>query len=103
MKFQVIKKESPECITLHLQGELDLSTAPKLREAIDKEIGREDKELQLNLRGLEYMDSTGLGVMIAMLKARDQLSASVSVIEVPRKIQRLFDITGVSKFLTVSN
>ncbi|WP_244865107.1 STAS domain-containing protein [Xylanibacillus composti] len=99
MKFQVRTEETEQKITIVAEGELDLSTAPKLTEVIGQSVGRTDKLLEMDLGALQYIDSTGLGVMISMLKERDRLNAGVAISNIPPKIKRLFDITGVSRFL----
>jgi len=103
VKFQVRTEETEQKITIIVDGELDLSTAPQLTEAINQSVERTDKLLELDLGGLQYIDSTGLGVMISMLKERDRLHAEVTISHIPPKIKRLLDITGVSRFLAVSS
>lgn len=102
MKFQVRTEETEQKIRIVAEGELDLSTAPQLTEAISQSVGRTDKLLEVDISGLQYIDSTGLGVMISMLKERDRLDAGVFISHIPPKIKRLFDITGVSRFLEAS-
>ncbi|RXT15544.1 STAS domain-containing protein [Ammoniphilus sp. CFH 90114] len=86
---------------LLLMGELDLSMAEKFNEVVEplaKEIG---KKLTINLKELKYLDSTGIGIFVALIKIRESMDAPFIIQDVPPKIQRLFDITGISKFLTI--
>jgi anti-sigma B factor antagonist len=99
-KFYVIKDVRGNEIVISLNGELDLSAAPDLRAELEPYVNQTSRGLTLNLKNLKYIDSTGIGILISMLKSRDALNAPFQVVEVPAKIQRLFDITGISKYLT---
>ncbi|MBP1988972.1 STAS domain-containing protein [Paenibacillus eucommiae] len=99
-KFQLTKEVTESSNILFLKGDLDLSQAADMRSAIDPLVAEAGKKLVLNLRDLSYIDSTGIGVIVSILKARDALKAPFQVEAIPAKIQRLFDITGLSPFLT---
>ncbi len=52
---------------INLGGELDVSTSDKLKEYLHKLADQEMLDMKINLENLEYIDSTGLGVMIGVL------------------------------------
>jgi anti-sigma B factor antagonist len=101
-KLQIIKEITVDEYIIYLCGELDLSMAPILRAEMEPIVGQTRRALTLNLKDLQYMDSTGIGIMITMLKDREALNAPFSVKEIPDKIKKLFDITGVTPFFTES-
>ena len=51
---------------VNLGGELDVSTSDKLKEYLHKLADQEMLDMKINLENLEYIDSTGLGVMISI-------------------------------------
>ena len=51
-----------------LQGELDVSTADKLKEHLHNLADEKILDMKINLENLDYIDSTGLGAMIGVLK-----------------------------------
>jgi anti-anti-sigma factor len=99
-KFQLNKEITADSNTLFLKGEFDLSQAAEVRSALDPLVAETNRELVLNLKDLNYIDSTGIGVIVSILKARDVLNAPFRVEAIPPKIQRLFDITGLTPFLS---
>lgn len=101
-KFQIEQARSPNGNVLYLLGELDLSTASQFRAAIEPLAQESELMLELNLKQLNYIDSTGMGVIVSVLKTRDQLGAAMTIQEIPPKIKRLFDLTGITKFLEVT-
>ena len=84
---------------VELAGELDIATAPKL----DEEIGRLEAAghalVVLDLRGLEFMDSSGLRALLAAdAKVRGR-GARMVIVRGHERIQRLFEITRVEERL----
>ncbi len=102
-KFQVIVHTIPDAHVLHLSGELDLSTAEIFRSVAQPLAAGSALPLKLNLRELTYIDSTGIGLIVALLKTRQSADARLAVQEVPAKIRRLFDTTGLTRFLLVES
>jgi len=84
---------------LHVGGELDLEVASQLRAAIEPLIGMTDRRLTMNLQDLKYIDSTGIGILISVVKARHARNAAFDVEQVPSNIRKLFDMTGITPFL----
>lgn len=99
-KFQTtITTESNVC-TVYLKGELDLSVAPEFRLVLEPLVGDTSLDLVINLKELKYIDSTGIGILLSILKARHGMDVKFTVEEVPPQIQKLFDMTGIAKFFT---
>jgi anti-anti-sigma factor len=99
-KFLIKKEVTVDSNTLFLIGEFDLSQAAEVRSTLDPLVAETNRKLVLNLQDLNYIDSTGIGVIVSILKARDVLKSPFQVEAIPPKIQRLFDITGLTPFLT---
>ncbi|CAM4430364.1 STAS domain-containing protein [Paenibacillus alkaliterrae] len=98
--FQIIYEETKDQSIIHISGELDLSVVQQLRGALEPVMNRTDKALILNLKQLKYIDSTGIGIIVSVLKLRDEIKAPFFVREIPPSIKRLFDMTGISRYLT---
>ena len=88
---------------VYIKGELDLEVAPQMRSVMEPLVERTGQGLILNLRDLKYIDSTGIGILIGIVKARHSLQAPFSVEEIPPTIRKLFDMTGIMHFLSVTN
>ncbi|MHA6480683.1 STAS domain-containing protein [Paenibacillus sp. strain BS8-2] len=97
--FNVRTEEKNGEFTMYLEGELDLAAVPQLQCVLENVLKRTDVALVLHLGNLTYIDSTGIGVIVSILKTRDQLGAPFYVQETPAKIKRLFDLTGISGYI----
>lgn len=98
-KFHIDYQETDDRMTFFLTGELDLAVAPYLRSSLEPALPRKDKPLVLDLGQLSYIDSTGMGILISVLKSRAEVEAALVIEHVPAKIKRLLDMTGISQFL----
>lgn len=102
-EFGIHQEEHAKGYTLYLRGELDLSKAEQFRSLVDPLASDSSKTLTINMRDLYYIDSTGIGIFVYLLKKRDNLNAPFFLEDIPPKIKRIFDITGISKFLISTN
>ena len=93
-----IKRNSEE-IVLEIVGRLDTTTAP----ALDKTIGEnmhDIKNLILDFKGLEYISSAGLRVLLSAQKKMQQIG-SMKVINVCESVMEVFEMTGFADILVI--
>jgi len=86
-----------DCAVLRVTGEVDVYTAPMLRERIREFAASGAVRLIADLGQVDFLDSTGLGVLVGGLKRLREDGGSLAlVIETPR-ILRVFQVTGLTK------
>jgi anti-sigma B factor antagonist len=78
-------------------GELDVATSPALRERLIDLVGDGSTQLVLDLEGVDFLDSTGLGTIISALKRVRTHGGDMRLVCTQGRIQRLFEITGLDK------
>lgn len=86
---------------ISLQGELDVSTADKLKEYLHSLADKKIIDMKINLTNLEYIDSTGLGVMIGILKKLKISDKEIYIINPKSNVKKIFTITGLDKIFKV--
>jgi len=90
-----------DCAVVRVTGEVDVYTAPMLRERIRELAAGGAVHLIADLGQVDFLDSTGLGVLVGGLKRlREDGGSLVLVLETPR-ILRVFQITGLTKAFAV--
>ncbi|MBN2624341.1 MAG: STAS domain-containing protein [Acidimicrobiales bacterium] len=80
-----------------LYGELDVATSPELRELLVRLVGDGAERLVLDLEGVDFLDSTGLGTIISVLKRVRTHGGDLRLVSTQPRITRLFEITGLDK------
>jgi len=88
-------------ITVRLTGELDVATAPALRDEVVRLISEGRTTMVVDCSELTFVDSTGLGVLIGARARCLAANGGVSLTGVKPALQRLLAVTGIeSLFLT---
>ena len=82
---------------VYLEGELDVSTADELKKELHKLVDEKNIDMRLNLENLDYIDSTGLGVIIGILKRLKIESKEVYIEKPKNNVRKIFSITGLDK------
>ena len=86
-------------VRLALTGELDISSAPRVEEELERLESASPGLLVLDLRGLVFMDSTGLRLIVsADARAREQ-GRRLAVVRGPEAVQRIFRVTRLEERL----
>ena len=93
-----IKRNAEETI-IELVGRLDTTTAPALDKAINRDIG-DTKNLVLNVKGLEYISSAGLRVLLSTQKKMQKIG-TMKVTNVCEEVMEVFEMTGFADILTI--
>ena len=93
-----IKRNAEETV-IKLSGRLDTTTAPALDKTINEDIG-DAKSLILDLKGLEYISSAGLRVLLSAQKKMHK-HGSMKVTNVRETVMEVFEMTGFADILTI--
>ena len=92
MTFTLSTVERDGFTVLELGGELDLFAAPRLAEALDA-VGGADRRIVVDLRGLEFMDSTGLALILRFHQRAKDGHFTFIVVRGPAPVDRIFRVT----------
>ena len=93
-----IKKNTEETI-IEIVGRLDTITAPALDKTINEDI-EETKNLVLNLKGMEYISSAGLRVLLSAQKKMQKIG-SMKLTNVCDAVMDIFEMTGFADILVI--
>jgi len=101
--FRVHVRTDGRAAIIAVSGELDLASAPALESELEQAGRSESELLLLDLRELEFMDSTGLSVIVKAHQRLSEQGPSLYLIRGPQQVQRLLDLTGVAERLRLVN
>jgi anti-sigma B factor antagonist len=85
-----------DCAVLRVTGEIDVYTAPLLRERVIHLVDDGARHIIADLRGVTFLDSTGLGVLVGSLKRLRSNGGSLRIVINADRILRIFRITGLA-------
>jgi anti-sigma B factor antagonist len=95
-----VRKEGDSAV-LEVGGEIDVYTAPKLREKLIELVSDGSYHLVVDLEKVEFLDSTGLGVLVGGLKRVRSHDGSLRLVCTQDKILKIFRITGLTKVFSI--
>lgn len=103
MDLQIDHQETNGIKEILVSGEIDAYTAPQLRKELLPLMEQTGTAVTVDLTGVQYMDSTGLGVFVAALKSSKKNECSLNLKGMNRRVKRLFDITGLAEFMEIDS
>lgn len=101
--MKITKRIKNNTVIISFIGELDLNTVPDVKVALEAELNKHPKNIELvfDLKDLEYIDSSGLGVFIKMAGRIKQNQGTYMLMGLVPRIQRIFDMTKLSFFFKI--
>ncbi len=89
------------CWNVSLSGELDVSNCNELKVYLNELLEKEMLNITLDIKNLEYIDSTGLGVIISILKVLKSNEKEISIMNARDNIKKILNITGLDKIFNL--
>jgi len=97
MNLQIEVKTAEDFVQIAPIGEIDVYSAPTFKEELFSVIQNTNKNLVIDGEKLDYIDSTGLGVLIGGLKRMKEKGLSITITGLNPNIHKLFTITALDK------
>ena len=86
---------------IEVGGEIDVYTAPKLRDKITELVAGGVYDIVIDMEEVEFLDSTGLGVLVGGLKKVRANSGSLQLVCNQERLLKIFRITGLTKVFPI--
>ncbi len=84
-----------------MSGEVDIFNSEQMKAQLLKLINEKNADVYMNCRFLEYMDSTGLGALVAVLKNVKSYDGNVHLLNIRPNLAKLFKITNLNKVFII--
>jgi len=98
-QLRIDVRREPDRVVIVLGGELDMASAPLLQRAIEGADLSENGMVVLDLQDLQFIDSTGLRVILAARKLCTERGQELAVTHSSQQVERLLSVTGVAEHL----
>lgn len=102
MDLTITTNASPERYTISVTGEIDISNADKLRDAIDLALEQPTEAIQLDFEHVAYIDSTGVGVLVGAAHHAAEHSKGFSVVNAQPGVMRVAQLLGVDSEISIT-
>lgn len=86
---------------IELIGDVDIQSSASLKEEINLMLNESETDLIIDCTDLSYIDSTGLGVLIGVLKRVKNVQKDITIVNAQSNIKKLLNITGLDKIFSI--
>jgi anti-sigma B factor antagonist len=86
---------------LAVSGEVDVATVPRLREQLHALVAEGNRRIIVDLDGVDFLDSTGLGVLVGALKRVRSNDGDLYLVCTQPRIRKVFEVTGLTKVFSL--
>jgi anti-sigma B factor antagonist len=94
-------KEAGPWTVIEVSGEVDLYSAPRLKELVRDLAASGRGRIAVELQGVEFMDSTGLGVLISGLKRCRETGGTLALVAPTEPVRKVLSITGLDRVFPI--
>ncbi|MPZ61360.1 MAG: anti-sigma factor antagonist [Propionibacteriales bacterium] len=101
MDLSLDTREQDERVIIEIGGEIDVYTAPQLRERIGDLVDENHFNLIIDMERVEFLDSTGLGVLVGGLKRVRGNDGSLRLVCTQERLLKILRITGLTRVFAI--
>ena len=99
-ELELVSRVTGDAAEVVVRGEIDVATAPQLREVLHELVQGGCKQLVLDCRALEFLDSSGIGLLVATRKRLGE-GGELVVDSPPSHVRKVLELTGVADELSL--
>ena len=100
-EFDINEQGRAGSSVISVRGEVDIATATRFREFLEASIEGDPDAVVIDLTGVTFIDSTGLGVLIGARKRCDAAGHSLRLVVSEPRILKVFEITGLTELFEI--
>ena len=99
-QMEEMLQRNGKVLTVKIPGEVDHCYADAVRELVDRKLQMEDiQELEFDFENTEFMDSSGIGLLMGRYKLMRALGGKVRIIHAGIHIQKILMLSGIHKII----
>jgi len=100
--MEIISNVKDGNLYIKLSGDIDHHSAKSVRDAVDDLMRKNNPaELELDLSAVEFMDSSGLGLVLGRYKKQTDMGGKMKILNPTRRIMQILQLAGVEKIIKI--
>ena len=99
-RCELVSRRVGQSLKLTITGELDMAATFRLEPELDRLLDAQDLlRLEIDLAGVIFLDSSGLGLLLAMRERAHQRGIAMVIVSVSARVQRILEVSGIGAVL----
>lgn len=103
VKIRYLFSERADRWEVKIMGEVDIHSSQEVKEKLAEILNEKEKSMIINAEELDYIDSTGLGMLIGIVKRLKEKDLNLTLVKLQANVLKLFQITGLDKVIELRN
>lgn len=87
----------------YAEGDIDINSSPQVKKVFDKVVQAKSGKVLINMKGVGYIDSSGLATLVEVLKNFRAYGGKLKLCNLSSKVKSLFEITKLEKLFDISD
>lgn len=96
--MEITKRKSGDTIIIELSGSLDIYTAADFKTYLQSNVKTENAKVVVNMEKLNYIDSSGIGMLIKSLNYMKELNGQLQLANLKESLQKIFKVAGLTAY-----
>jgi anti-anti-sigma factor len=101
MGLTVSSERRQESSVVRLEGDLDLHSNAEVRSTVEPLLEDRDGEVFLDLQGVTFLDSSGLGALVGLQKRANRTHSRMTLCGLSPQLERIFEVTNLRDAFTI--
>jgi anti-sigma B factor antagonist len=103
LEFVVARETQDDGVVVSVRGDVDVATAPALRAELHQAIGADGSRVIIDVSGMDFIDSAGLGVLVGALKRAREADVVLVLRGVQSSPRKVLSITGLDEIFEIDD
>jgi anti-sigma B factor antagonist len=95
-------EDTGDVMVFRISGDIDINTSPDVKRSFDRTVKEKKDKIVINLKGVGYVDSSGLATLVEILKNLRTYGGKLKLASLSDKVRGLFEITKLDKLFDIS-
>jgi anti-sigma B factor antagonist len=99
--MEILEERSDNIVVLKLSGRLDATTAKDVKERVGEIIKNNNVNLVIDMGGVDFIDSSGLGVLVASLRSVNKVGGDIKIAALQDQVRAIFELTRLHRLFEI--
>jgi len=101
--MEIGEEKIGDIVVLKLKGRLDASSAKAMKDKVNALTKENQKSLVVDMKGVDFIDSTGLGTLVACLRSVNKLGGDIKIASLQDQIRAILELTRLHHIFGIYN